>query len=39
MLIMLAKNLSAVAIIAMGDKKPTPNWKVTEKAMGIYWFM
>lgn len=39
MLIMLAKNLSAVAIIAMGDKKPSQNWKVMEKTMGIHWFM
>lgn len=39
MLIMLVKNLSAVGISAMGDKKPTQKWKVTKKAMRIHWFM
>lgn len=39
MLIMLVKNLSAVAVIAMGAKKPTQKWKVMEEAMGIHWFM
>lgn len=39
MLIMLVKNLSAVGISAMDDKKPTQKWKVTKKAMRIHWFL